>query len=103
MMLLLNTIIGLILSSYDIFNWLVNDVVILLNTGFFIYMAISNIKDGYKPGLSFLFIIMAFLQYVSGLFIESTFYDNWLLIIMLATFFSQFGLVLVAKGLSRYS
>ena len=102
-MLLLNSIVGLILSSYDIFNWVVNDIVILFNTCFFVYLAVSNIKDGFKFGISFLFVFIAIIQFILGLFMESTSNDNWLLIIMLVTIFIQLGLVLFTKSLSRYS
>ena len=65
-MLLLNSIVGLILSSYDIFNWIVNDIVILFNTCFFVYLAVSNIKDGFKFGISFLFVFIAIIQFILG-------------------------------------
>ena len=103
MMILLNTIVGFILSPYEVFNWVVNDIVIIVNTCFLIYLAVSDIEHGFKLGLGFLVIVLFLLQYVSGLFIESVFNDNWLLIIMLVCIFIQFGLVLIAKSLSRYS
>ncbi len=102
-MLLLNSMVGLILSSYAVFNWMVNDFVILVNVFLLIYLSASNIKDGFKFGVSFLFLIMAILQFLLGLFMESTFNDNWLLIILLITFFTQIGLMLVVKSLSRYA
>ena len=100
-MILLNSFIGLIVSGYDIFNWLFNDAIIFINMMLLIYLTISNIKDGFKFGLSFLFIALYILQFILGIYIENSFIDNWFLIGISITIFCQFGLLFIARSLSK--
>jgi hypothetical protein len=102
-MILLNSFIGLIVSGYDIFNWLFNDAIIFINMTLLVYLTISNIKEGFKFGLSFVFIPLFILQFIFGVFLENSFIDNWFLIAISISVFCQFGLLFIARSLSKYA
>ena len=102
-MLLLNSMVGLILSSYDIFNWVVNDIVIIFNTVLLFYLSISKVKDGFKFGISFLIILFSIAQFVLGLFLDNSLNDNWLLIFTLVISVIDIGLLLIVRSLSKYA
>ena len=102
-MLLLNSMVGLILSSYDIFNWVVNDIVIVFNTVLLFYLSISKVKDGFKFGISFLIVLFSIAQFVLGLFLDNSLNDNWLLIFTLVISVIDIGLLLIVRSLSKYA
>ena len=102
-MILLNSFIGLIVSGYDIFNWLFNDAIIFINMTLLVYLTISNIKEGFKFGLSFVFIALFILQFIFAVFLENSFIDNWFLIVISISIFCQFGLLFIARSLSKYA
>ena len=102
-MLLLNSMVGLILSSYDIFNWVVNDIVIIFNTVLLFYLSISKVKDGFKFGISFLIVLFSIAQFVLGLFLDNSLNDNWLLIFTLVISVIDIGLLLIVRSLSKYA
>ena len=53
-----NTLMGLIISAYTPFNYLLTDLSLVLTTTVFIFLlASSKIDDGFKIGLSVLFSI----------------------------------------------
>ena len=103
LLLLLNSVVGLIVSTYDAFNWMVNDVVIVFNTLLLISLTFFKIKEGFKFGISFLFMALSIVEFVLGLFIENSFIDNWLLILMLIAVLIQVASMVVVRNLSKYA
>ena len=103
LILLLNSVVGLIVSAYDVFNWMVNDGVIVFNTILLMSLAVSKIKDGFKFGLSILFMALSIVEFVIGLFLENSFNDNWLLILMLVAVLVQVASMVVVRSLSKYA
>ena len=55
-LLLFNTLIGLIISAYPTFNFMVADVSIILSTALLYVNGSIKLDDGYKIGLSWLFL-----------------------------------------------
>jgi hypothetical protein len=60
LLLMLNSLLGLVLSAYEPFNWVLNDGVILVNIALFNYVAVSNIKDGFKFSMTLFFFCVRF-------------------------------------------
>jgi hypothetical protein len=52
-----NTLVGLIISGYEPFNYLLVNVSIILTTGLIYLLAASKIDNGFKIGLAFLFTL----------------------------------------------
>ena len=63
----LNTIAGLIVSGYQPFNMIMADISLLISVGMMYGSTRSSMPDGYKIGLSFLFIITGLLRFICAI------------------------------------
>lgn len=76
----MNLIFGLVLSTYDWFNVAVSCGVIILTVILCILTDRATIKDGFRVSLFVLFSIIGLIQYLLAAFMPSTFTDNWMFI-----------------------
>jgi len=103
LLLMLNSLLGLILSAYEPFNWVLNDGVILVNIALFNYVAVSNIKDGFKFSMTLFFFVSGLAEFLLGLFMKSYFTDNLLLILLCLILIIQVGVLAVVRSISKYA
>jgi hypothetical membrane protein len=103
LLLMLNSLLGLVLSAYEPFNWVLNDGVILVNIALFNYVAVSNIKDGFKFSMSLFFFVSGLAEFLLGLFMKSYFTDNLLLILLCLMLIIQVGVLAVVRSISNYA
>ena len=103
LLLILNSLLGLILSAYDTFNWVLNDGVILVNLALFNYLAVSRVKDGFKFSMTLFFLVSGFTEFLLGLFMKSYFTDNLLLILLCLILIIQVGVLVVMRSISNYA
>ena len=82
-LVILNTIIGLVMSSYSNFNMVFADVSILTSTGMVYYLFQSSFADGFKIGLSFFLSITGVARFVCALFSSNQFEDNIAVIVFM--------------------
>lgn len=61
-LLLFNTLIGLIISFYPLFNCIMTDLSIAISTALIYYTASDRLDDGYKIGLIWLFSFTGFIR-----------------------------------------
>ena len=101
--LLLNSIIGLIFSSYKPFNIGLNTGVIIVNTLMLYILGVSKIKDGFKISLSFLFLIAAVMEFVTAFLVSESFENNVALTILILLFAGQVILYAIAYFVSKTS
>ncbi len=101
--LLLNIVIGLIFSSYKPFNIGLNSAVIIVNTLMLYLFGVSQIKDGFKISLSFLFLIAAVIEFILALFVPDTWENNVALIMLILLFAGQVILYVIAYFVSKIS
>lgn len=101
--LLLNLMIGLIFSSYKPFNIGLNSGVIIVNTLMLYILGASQIKDGFKISLTFLFLIAAVIEFVLAFFVPESFENNVALTILLLLFAGQAILYVIAYYVSKIS
>lgn len=85
-LLALNLIVGLVLSSYDWFNVAVSSGVIILTVFLCLIADRATIKDGFKVSLLVLFFIIGLIQYILAVFMPSAFTDNWIFIAIIVLF-----------------
>ena len=102
-LLILNSLLGLILSAYEPFNWVLNDGVILVNLALFNYLAVSPIKDGFKFSMILFFLVSGLAEFLLGLFMKSYFTDNFLLILLCLILIIQVGVLAVIRSVSNYA
>tara|TARA_B100001059_G_scaffold203462_1_gene212099 strand:+ start:266 stop:607 length:342 start_codon:yes stop_codon:yes gene_type:complete len=103
LLLILNSLFGLILSAYEPFNWLLNDGVILVNLALFNYLAVSRIKDGFKFFMTLFFIVSGLAEFLLGLCMKGYFTDNLLLIFLCLILITQVGVLTIIRSLSNYA
>lgn len=103
LLLILNSLLGLILSAYEPFNWVLNDGVILVNLALFNYLAVSRVKDGFKFSMTLFFLVSGFTEFLLGLFMKSYFTDNLLLILLCLILIIQVGVLVAMRSISNYA
>jgi len=79
-LVLLNTLVGLIISAYEPFNYLLTDLSLVLTTVFIFVLANSKIDDGFKIGLAVLFSITGIVRFLLLMFIPQQWENNGILI-----------------------
>ncbi len=85
-LLALNLIFGLVLSSYDWFNVAVSSGIIILTVSLCLLADRAVIKDGFKVSLLILFSIIGLIQYILAVFMPLAFTDNWIFIAIIVLF-----------------
>lgn len=101
--LLLNIVIGLIFSSYKPFNIGLNSAVIFVNTLMLYMLGVSQIKDGFKISLIFLFLIAAVIEFILALFVPDSWENNVALTMLILLFAGQLILYVIAYFVSKIS
>jgi hypothetical protein len=76
-LVVLNTIIGLIFSGYSTF--ISSDIVIIINTLLLSAIANSKISDGFKVSFSFIFPLLGFVSFILACIMDNKLNDNILL------------------------
>jgi hypothetical protein len=100
-LILLNTLIGLILPIYSNFNMLTGDVIIIINMLLLYVLANSKQKDGFKISFSFFITLIAAIQFILALIMNDTFQNNFSLILILILFFTQLVSISLGKLFSK--
>lgn len=101
--MLLNVVVGMIISAYKPFNIGLNSAVIIVNTLMLYSLGVIQIKDGFKISLSFLFLIAAAIEFILALFVPETFENNLALTILILLFAGQIILYAIAYFVSKIS
>lgn len=101
-LLLANIAIGLIVSSYSIFNVCMSSAVIIATTLLLWGMARSKMKDGFKIGLSFLFAFLGLLEFVLAILSPEQYKDNWYLIAIILLVITEFVFIVFGSITSKH-
>lgn len=101
LLLVLNFVIGLIVSAYDTFNMLVNSGVILITTIFIWLLYKMALRDAYKISSTLLFVIIGTIQFVIGCFMPQQFHDNWILLIEMLCLGFEVLMIIVTNFMSN--
>ena len=101
LIIIVNSIIGLIFNSYTTFNLLSSDLVILINTFFLYYISNSKIHDGFKVALSFILPSLGLLSYILSLKLENTIENNLILVFLISIISIQFILLVITNYLKK--
>jgi len=81
--LLLNSVIGISLSSYKLNNILLVDFSLLISTSLIFYLFNYKLSDAFKIGLSLFFLITGSFRVILALFIHTDYKDNFNLLLFL--------------------
>ena len=99
LLVVVNTIIGLLISNYLSFNWLSIDVILIINTFLLSKLSNDNISNGYKISLSFVYPFLCFVSLVLAFFSPDKFKDNYYVIGFIFLILIEVSLYLIAKNL----
>jgi hypothetical protein len=101
LILALNTLIGLIVSCYQPFNFLMADLSIILTFAIVFWLTISNFSNALKIGLSFLFMITGLIRMICMIVMPSTWENNFLIIIVAGILFFELACFAIFRFINK--
>ncbi|MDR0828556.1 MAG: hypothetical protein LBN95_00380 [Prevotellaceae bacterium] len=101
LLIVLNTLIGLIITDYAVLNFLLANISIAISTAIIYFVAISKIADGFKIGLTAFCFFAGIARCLCVAFAPSVLKDNALLLVVLGLLFFEVICVATAKILSK--
>ena len=98
--LIVNVLLGLLLSKYDYFNMEVNCGVIALNSALLFCLWQFNLRDAFRISFTFLFSILGIAELVLGCLMPQKLQDNGNLIVCIVLIFIEITLLTATNILS---
>ncbi len=95
--LIVNVLLGLLLSKYDYFNMGVNCGVIALNSALLFSLWQFNLRDAFRISFTFLFSFLGIAELVLGCRMPQKLEDNGYLIAIIAILFVEIALFVITK------
>ena len=99
--LVVNILLGLLLSKYDYFNMGVNCGVIALNSALLFCLWQFNLRDAFRISFTFLFSFLGIVELVLGCLIPQKLEDNGYLIAIIAILFVEIALFVITNIMSN--
>jgi hypothetical protein len=99
---LINSLIGLIFTSYQTFNWLTSDVLIIINALLLHFLSHSKISDGFKVALTFIFPVLGLISFFFSLTLEAKLENNISFVGILILTSIQIILLIITNSLKTY-
>ena len=81
LLIVLNTIIGLILSNYAILNFLLADLSLVLSVGLLYFVVCGKMANGFKIGLTVLLFFTGIARFVCVTLAEQVWENNYCFIV----------------------
>jgi hypothetical protein len=99
-LVVLNTMIGIILRAYSDFNMVFVDLSLILSTGIIYYLLNNPIADGFKIGAGFFMLIGGILRVIFAILSPNQLENNLLLILFISFLSLEIIVIFIAKRLS---
>ena len=99
--LLLNVLIGLLVSSYSTFNICLTSGIIILSFAFIEILKYSKLRDAFRISLTFVFAFLLIVCMVLGVLSPETFKDNGYIIAIFVILAIEVILLLSARFISQ--
>lgn len=96
---LVNSLIGIIFTKYQTFNWLTSDAIIIINALLLHILSHSKISDGFKVALSFIFPVLGLISFFISVTLEDKLENNISLIGILILLSLQIILLIITNSL----
>lgn len=100
-LLIVNGLLGFILTAYHPTNVCMNTAVILLSGIVLWAVSSSHLKDAYKISLTFLFAIFGGIEFILGFFAPTEWTNNWFAILVIAVLAIEIIIVLLTNYVSN--
>ncbi len=92
-----NTLLGLLISNYLAFNWISINMILIINTLILYKISIDNINTGYKISLSFIYSFLCLFSIVLALLSPEKYNDNYFLVGFILIMLIQISLYIILK------
>ena len=99
-LVVVNTIIGLLISKYLSFNWLSVDALLIINTILLFKLSTNNISNGYKVSLSFIYPFLCFITIVLAVLSPDKFFNNYYVICCILITLIEISLLIVVRSIN---
>ena len=99
--LVINVLLGLLLSKYSYFNMGVNCGIIVLNSALLFCLWQFNLRDAFRISFSFLFSLFGIVNLIFGCLMQQKLEDNGYLIAIIAILFVELSLYIITHILSN--
>ena len=99
-LLLVNILVGLLLSAYDTFNVIATSIIILLTAGLLYATTVIQLKDAFRVSLSIIFAFVGLVLYLLLLFAPHHIQDNWAIIAAILLIITEIIVLFVAHQIS---
>ena len=96
-LLVVNGLLGFILTAYHTTNVCLNTAVILLSGIVLWIISSTHLKDAFKVSLASLFAIAGIIEYILGFFSPTEWSDNWFAILVIAVLAVEIIIVLLTN------
>lgn len=100
-LLIVNILLGFILSSYSVVNSCLNSIVIGLTLILLYFTNIVTLRNALKISLRFIFTFVGVVAFIVGFFAPTTIVDNWFLVVLLILTLFELILLLVTNYISK--
>lgn len=99
LLIIVNSIIGLLISNYLPFNWLAVDIVLVINIILLYKISISKMNNGFKISLSFIFPILGLTSIILAILSPNKYEDNYYLISFILILLLEVSFYLISINL----
>ena len=100
-LLVVNILLGLIISAYALLNVGINCGVIALTTALIYSLNIVRLKDAFVVSFTILFSLLGFAEFLMGLFAGDKLENNWWLILVIISTAFELIVLLIATKVSK--
>ncbi len=101
--LIINTAAGILLNSYDSFNWILADIIIVFSVLLRIVFNKSSASDGMKVSINFVFVFFELISFILAVFMPPYFMDNLFFICFIISFSIQAFILIIPKYFTSIS
>lgn len=101
--LVINTVAGLVLSSYNAFNWISSDIAILIGLVFRLILNSSNASDGMKISFNFILTFFTITSFLLAVLMPPVIKDNLIFIFLMISISIQILIAIIPKYLTSIS
>lgn len=98
--LLLNIVLGVMLSSYNTFNCLLNSGIIITTIALLLGVSVLQLKDGFKISFYCLFPFICSIELILGFLSPESLTDNHYIITIIVITFIQLSILVLSKIVS---
>lgn len=100
-LLTLNLLIGLLISSYSWFNICVTSGVIILSFALIEALKYAKVSDAFRVSLIFVFVFLMLVCFILGVLSPQSFKDNWYIISIIIIVAIEVILLLSTRFISQ--